>query len=81
LPKGKVKIQLNAENEIMECGGKRKRDAALHSVEVFASSPRRYLLLSRNSSNSSGVFGQSFLSSNDSERSANSRPPVWHFGQ
>src|SRR5205807_3134775 len=33
------------------------------------------------SSNSSAVFGQSFLSSSESERSARSLPPVWQVGQ
>src|SRR6266404_121681 len=35
----------------------------------------------RSSSNSSGVLGQSFLSSRERDRSANRRPPVWQWGQ
>ncbi len=43
--------------------------------------PKPYLRSRTNNSSSSGLFGQSSLNNRDSDRSANSFPPVWQFGQ
>ncbi len=66
-------LSRNSINDNALCMGRR--------VRGFSAMVNYRLTPDRIASNSPGVFGQSFLSSIESERSASSLPPVWQPGQ